>query len=94
MKVYHFGKEKGKEKEKGLSKYQIELHEAHTMARNGLLALSISVGLKVFEAMTAEEAEEKAGVKGKHNKNRTIYRHGIEETSVVMGGQKVNRHGD
>jgi len=85
MKVYHFGKENGK----GLSRYQIELHKAHTMARNGVLALSISVGLKVFEAMMAEEAEEKASVKGKHNKNRTIYRHGIEETSVVMGGKRL-----
>lgn len=91
MKVYHFGKEKGNEKrkEKGLSSYQIHIKEAHTMARNGLLALSISVGLEVFKAMMAEETEDKAGIKGKHNKDRTVYRHGTEETSVVMGGQKV-----
>lgn len=85
MELYHVGKKKGKE----LTRYQIEINEAHTMARNGLLALSISVGMQVFKAMMAEEAEEKAGPKGKHNKNRTIYRHGTEETSVVIGGQKV-----
>jgi len=37
MELYHVGKKKGKE----LSRYQIEINEAHTMARNGLLALSI-----------------------------------------------------
>jgi len=93
MKVYHFGNEKGnekrREKENGLKKYQIQLHEAHIMARNGLLALSISVGLDVLKAMMAGEAEEKAGIKGKHSKDRTIYRHGTEKSSVVMGGQKV-----
>jgi len=85
MELYHVGKKKEKE----LSRYQIELTEAHAIAKNGLLSLSITVGLKVLNAMMAEEVEEKAGKRGKHNKNRNAYRHGTEQSSVVLGGQKV-----
>ena len=72
-----------------MSKYQIELNEAHVLAKNGLLSLSVIVGFKVLNAMIAEEVEEKVGEKGKHNKDRNAYRHGTEQTSVVLGGQKA-----
>lgn len=39
--------------------------------------------------MMAEEVDEKAGKKGKHNKGRNAYRHGTEQSSVVLGGQKA-----
>jgi putative transposase len=85
MELYHVGKKNRKE----LSRYQIELNEAYILAKNGLLSLSITVGLKVLNAMMSEEVEEKAGKKGKHNKDRNAYRHGTEQTSVVLGGQKA-----
>lgn len=85
MELYHVGKKNEKE----LSRYQIELNEAHILAKNGLLSLSITVGLKVLNVMMAEEVEEKVGHKGKHNKDRNAYRHGTEQTSVVLGGQKA-----
>ena len=46
MALYHTRKKGGKE----LSKYQVELNEAHILAKNGLLSLSITVGLKVLNA--------------------------------------------
>lgn len=57
MELYHVGNKNGKE----LSRYQIELNEAHILAKNGLLSLSITVGLKVLNAMMSEEVKEKAG---------------------------------
>lgn len=75
--------------EMSMSRIQIELNEAHVLAKNGLLSLSITVGLKVLNAMMVEEVEEKAGKKGKHNKDRNAYRHGTEQSSVVLGGQKA-----
>lgn len=59
------------------------------LARNGLLALSIAAGIQVLKTMLDVEVEEKAGPKGKHNKDRTIYSYGTEKTSVVLDGQKV-----
>lgn len=47
MELYHVGKKNGKE----LSRYQIELNDAYILAKNGLLSLSITVGLKVLNAM-------------------------------------------
>lgn len=45
--------------------------------------------MKVLQAMMSEEVEEKVGPKGKHNADRSAYRHGTEGTSVVLGGQKA-----
>jgi len=39
------------------------------LVKNGLFALSIVIGIQVMKAMIDEEAEERAGHKGKHNKD-------------------------
>ncbi|MDD4142706.1 MAG: transposase [Bacteroidales bacterium] len=59
-------------------------------AQNGLLELSVSLGLKVMRMMLEEDVAQYAGPKGKHKTaGRTGYRHGTEKTTVVMGGNKV-----
>ena len=58
------------------------------LASEGLLALSLQVGLEVFRQMLDTDVEALAGAKGTHNPNRDAYRHGTEPTRVVMGGQK------
>jgi transposase-like protein len=60
------------------------------LASEGLLALSLQVGLEVFRQMLDTDVEGLAGAKGTHNPNRNAYRHGTEPTRVVMGGQKVS----
>ena len=60
------------------------------LASEGLLALSLQVGLEVFRQMLDTDVEALAGAKGTHNPNRSAYRHGTEPTRVVMGGQKVS----
>jgi putative transposase len=58
-------------------------------AKEGLLALSVGVGLGVLQEMMAEEVEEVCGPKGKHNPDRTAYRHGTDDGTVTLGGRRV-----
>ncbi len=60
-------------------------------ARNGLLQLSMSLGIEVMLMMLEEDVTQYAGPKGKHGTaGRTGYRHGHEQTTVVMGGKKIH----
>ena len=45
-------------------------------AKEGLLALSVGVGLGVLSSMMEEEVEEVVGPKGRHNAQRAAVRHG------------------
>jgi len=59
-------------------------------AQNGLMELSISLGLEVMRLMLEEDVTQFAGTKGKHNMDGRIgYRHGTEKTTVVMGEKKI-----
>lgn len=58
-------------------------------AKEGLLALSVGVGLGVLSSMMEEEVDEVVGPKGKHNAERTAVRHGHEDGSVTLGGRRV-----
>ena len=60
-------------------------------ARNGLLQLSMSLGIEVMLMMLEEDVTQYAGPKGKHGiADRVGYRHGYEQTTVVMGGKKIH----
>jgi putative transposase len=58
-------------------------------AKEGLLALSVGVGLGVLTEMLEEEVDEVVGPKGKHNPERTAVRHGHEDGEVTLGGRRV-----
>jgi putative transposase len=58
-------------------------------AREGLLALSVGVGLGVMETLMAEEVDELCGPRGRHDPDRSAYRHGTEQGSVTLGGRRV-----
>jgi putative transposase len=58
-------------------------------AKEGLLSLSVAVGLGVLSEMMAEEVDEVCGPKGKHNPDRTAYRHGTDDGTVTLGGRRV-----
>src|SRR5207248_10131466 len=58
-------------------------------AREGLLALSVGVGLSVVHELMATEVDEVVGPKGKHNPDRTAKRHGHERGSMTLGGRRV-----
>jgi putative transposase len=58
-------------------------------AREGLLALSVEVGLGVLTRLLEEEVCEIVGPKGKWNPGRTAVRHGHEDGEVTLGGRRV-----
>ncbi|HSJ20045.1 MAG TPA: IS256 family transposase [Nocardioidaceae bacterium] len=57
--------------------------------REGLLAASTAVGLEVMAEMMEAEVTVLAGVKGRHNLDRTHTRHGTEHGSVTLGGRRL-----
>ena len=58
-------------------------------AKDGLLALSVGVGLGVLSELMEEEVDDVVGPKGKHNSDRTAVRHGHEDGEVTLGGRRV-----
>jgi putative transposase len=58
-------------------------------AKEGLLALSVEVGLGVLRELLEEEVCAIVGPKGRWNPARTAVRHGGEDGEVTLGGQRV-----
>jgi putative transposase len=59
------------------------------VAREGLLALSVEVGLEVLRELLEQEVVGIVGPKGKSNRDRTAVRHGDEDGEVTLGGRRV-----
>jgi putative transposase len=68
---------------------QEALGELVGAAREGLLALSVGVGLGVLTELMEEEVDEVVGPKGKHDPERAAVRHGHEVGAVTLGGRRV-----
>ena len=69
---------------------QETLGELVGAAREGLLALSVGVGLSVVHELMEAEVCEVVGPKGRHNPDRTAKRHGHERGSMTLGGRRVD----
>jgi transposase-like protein len=68
---------------------QDALGELVGAAREGLLALSVGVGLGVVHELMELEVTEVVGPKGRHDAERTAKRHGHEDGSMTLGGRRV-----
>ena len=68
---------------------QEALGELVGAAREGLLALSVGVGLAVVHELMEAEVTEVVGPKGKWNPDRSASRHGHEAGSMTLGGRRV-----
>jgi transposase-like protein len=68
---------------------QEALGELVGAAREGLLALSVGVGLRVVHELMEAEVTEIVGPKGKHDLERAASRHGHEDGSLTLGGRRV-----
>ena len=68
---------------------QEALGELVGSAKEGLLALSVGVGLGVLVGLLEEEVVEVVGGKGKHDAARMAVRHGHESGGVTLGGRRV-----
>jgi putative transposase len=71
------------------ARVQEALGELVSVAREGLLALSVGVGLGVLAELMEEEVVEVVGAKGKHDPDRVAVRHGHEAGEVTLGGRRV-----
>jgi putative transposase len=71
------------------ARVQEALGELAAAAREGLLALSVGVGLGVLAELMEEEVVEVVGHKGKHDRGRVAVRHGREAGEVTLGGRRV-----
>jgi putative transposase len=68
---------------------QEALGELVGAAREGLLALSVGVGLGVVHELMELEVEEVVGPKGKHDPDRVAKRHGHADGSMTLGARRV-----
>jgi len=68
---------------------QEALGELVGVAQEGLLALSVGVGLGVLHTLMEEEVDEVVGPRGRHDPERSASRHGREDGSVTLGGRRV-----
>ncbi len=68
---------------------RLALTEVVGVAREGLLALSVGVGLRVFAEMMQDELRAKVGARHAKLAGRTASRHGSAPGSVVLGGRRV-----
>ncbi len=72
-----------------LPSVQDALGELAGAAKDGLLALSVGVGLGVLSEMMEVELDEVVGSKHANNAQRTAVRHGYEDGEVTLGGRRV-----
>jgi putative transposase len=68
---------------------QEALGELVGAAKEGLLALSVGVGLGVLAELMEEEVDGAVGAKGKHDPDRAALRHGHEAGEVTLGGRRL-----
>lgn len=68
---------------------QVALSDIAGVAREGLLALSVSTGLAVMAEMMEAEITQVVGPKHAKLPERTASRHTATPTSVVLGGRKI-----
>jgi putative transposase len=68
---------------------QEALGELVGAARDGLLALSVGVGLRVVHELMEAEVTEIVGPRGLHDPDRSASRHGHEDGSTTLGGRRV-----
>jgi transposase-like protein len=67
----------------------LALADIASVAREGLLAMSVAAGMAVMQAMFESEITAVAGPKGKHDPGREAVRHGAGRGSVTLGGRRV-----
>jgi transposase-like protein len=68
---------------------QEALGELVGAAREGLLALSVGLGLTVVHELMEREVDAVVGPKGKQDPDRAAKRHGHEDGSMTLGGRRV-----
>jgi len=67
----------------------IDIDKLHELLEEGLSAMVYSVGLETMYQLLELDVESIVGPKGRHSKDRTAYRHGTEQSKVVLNDKKI-----
>jgi putative transposase len=68
----------------------IAIDEIAADTQEGLLALAVGAGLQVTAQLMEEDVRAVCGPKGRHDRDRTASRHGVEGWSVTLGGRRAD----
>ena len=68
---------------------QLTLADVQEAVKGRFNSFCLAIGIQALMVLMEQDTEALAGPKGKHDPNRTAYRHGYQNTSVPMGNQRV-----
>ena len=90
MKVYH-SEARGSSTKPNLPLpvKELTLSDLQQAVKNRFGSFCTAVGIRALLTLMEQDVEAVAGPKGKHNPERTAYRHGFQETTVPMGNQRI-----
>jgi len=90
MPAYHNKVRQSNEKnDQPLSVKQLLLLDLQEAVKGRFASFCTAVGIQALTVMMDQDVEAVAGPKGKHDTNRTAYRHGAQATTIPMGNQRL-----
>ena len=90
MPAYHKKARQSNEKyDQSLSVEQSVLSDLQEAVKGRFTSFCTAVGIQALMTMMNQDVEALAGPKGKHDPNRTAYRHGSQATTIPMGNQRL-----
>jgi putative transposase len=89
MQAYHKKANQSIEKSLQLPVDQLTLSDLREAVKSRFSSFCTAVGLQALMTLMEQDVEAVAGPKGKHDPNRTAYRHGSQSTTIPMGNQRV-----
>ena len=89
MKVYHREAIESISDNSHLPVQELTLWDLHQAVKGRFSSFCMAVGIKSLLTLMDQDVEAMAGPKGKHDPNRTAYRHGFQNTTVPMGNQRL-----
>jgi len=90
MKVYH-SEARGSSTNSNLPLpvKELTLSDLQQAVKSRFSSFCTAVGIRALLTLMEQDVETVSGPKGKHNPERTAYRHGFQETTVPMGNQRI-----
>ena len=89
MPAYHKRTKQSTEKKISLPIDRLTLPDLREAVKGRFASFCTAVGIQALMTLMEQDVESMAGPKGKHNPERTAYRHGTQSTSIPMGNQRI-----
>lgn len=91
MPEYHKNVKQSNEKsdQQGLFIQQLTMLDIQEAVKGRFTSFCTAVGIQALMAMMEQDVAAVAGPKGKHDPDRTAFRHGYQDTTVPMGNQRL-----